>query len=199
MGMKPRYVFRPWKRCEWEAMNGKVFGIFPYAITKERKDKFYFSDKIMKNNTMLFYSTKYFKKSPNIKKIKDLKSYKIGGVLGYNYVSAFKNAGLNVDYVTNDDLNVKKLYHNRINIALWDQILGWHLIEKIYPKEKKMFKTLDITLEKIVPSIQQGDSYLMISKKYPNSINLKNKFNQALKRIKKNGTYNKIFEKYMSK
>ncbi len=195
MGMKPTYHFYPWKRAEEVTRHGKVFGAFPYAVTKERKQHFDFSDLIMKNRTLFFYHKKHLKKKIEINTLEDLKPYRTGGVLGYNYVPVFAEAGLNVDYVVADEQNVKKLYLNRIDIAVLDTILGWHLIQKLYPNESDVFGTSETTLGAMVPSLQDG-SYLMISRSYPNAEQLRDRFNQALQRIKESGTCRAIFKKY---
>ncbi len=196
MGMTPKYSFYPWKRSEFYTLKGKVFGTFPYAITEERKKDFYFSDLIMKNRSLFFYYKKHLKQKPEVSTLKDLKPYRIGGVLGYNYVSAFKAAGLNVGYVATDEQNVKKLYLNRIDIAVWDTLLGWQLIKQIYPNEADVFGTLETSLEAAETSLKAGDSYLMISKSYPNAEQIRDRFNKALQRIKEKGIYRSIFEKH---
>ncbi len=111
MGMTPKYVFYPWKRCEQTTLAGEVFGAFPYAVTETRQQDFDFSDLIMKNNVLFFYHKKHLTQKPEVTTLKDLEPYLIGGALGYNYVPAFTEAGLRVDYVDTDEQNVKKLYN----------------------------------------------------------------------------------------
>ncbi len=196
MGMTPKYFFCPWKRCERTTLVGEVFAAFPYAVTKTRKKDFDFSDLIMKKRTLLFYNRKHLTRKPEVNALKDLKPYRIGGVLGYDYVQAFSQAGLKVDYVATDKQNVLKLYKKRIDIAVWDAILGWHLIQQLYPDEKEVFGTLETSMEAMADSLQEGDSYLMISRSYPNAKQLRDRFNQALQRIHDKGIYQSIFEKY---
>lgn len=189
MGMKPIYHFSPWKRGELMTREGKVFGTFPYAVTDERKKVFNFSDQIMENKTVFFYNKKYMKQKPSWETLEDLKQYKIGGVLGYSYVSELTNAGLKVRYVATDEQNVVKLDLNRINLMVADLLVGKTLIRQHYPHEQEMFGLLDKPLE-------LGNSHLMISGKYPDAKLLLNQFNKALKRIKEKRIYSNIFEKY---
>ncbi len=189
MGMKPKYYFYPWKRAEYAIREGRVFGAFPYAVTEERKKEFNYSNLIMENHMVFFYNKKYLKQKPVWLTLKDLKPYRIGGGIGYSYVSKLTKAGLKVQYVTLGEQNVEKLYLNRIDLTVFDLIVGWNLIRQLYPHEVEVFGTLDKPFE-------TGNSHLMISKKYPNSEQLHIRFNRALKRIKEKRIYHSIFEKH---
>jgi len=177
MDMKPKYYFYPWKRAENVTREGRVLGAFPYAVTEERKKEFDYSDLIMENKTVFFYNKKHLNQKPVWITLKDLKPFRIGGVIGYSYTSTFTKAGLKVQYVPLDENNVGKLYLNRIDLAVMDLLVGWNLIRELYPNEIDIFGTLDKPLD-------TGNSHLMISRKYPNAKQLRDRFNQALKRIK---------------
>lgn len=196
MGMKPEYFFCPWVRCERLTRIGEVFGTFPYAVTEVRKMDFEFSDYIVKNRVSFFYNKKHLKNKIKLKSLKDLKNYLIGGVKGYSYVPQFTNAGLNVDYADVDEQSVLKLYFNRIDIAVIDLMQGWFLIKKNFPDEIELFATFEKSLGDVEPSLKEGDSHLMISRKYPDSKKLHRLFDQALIRIKRKGIYQAILKKH---
>ncbi len=196
MGMTPKYTFYPWKRCEMATLDGDVFGTFPYAKTEIRQQDFNFSDLILKNRTLFFYHKKHLAKKPIVNSLRDLKQYRMGGALGYDYIPVFKEAGLNIRYAYTDELTLKNMYRDRLDIAVWDSLLGWHLIQKLYPDEKDVFGTLENSLETVAPSLKEGHSYMMISRNYPNYKQLQDKFNQAFLRIKEKGIYHKILLKH---
>jgi len=52
-GIKPEYKFNPWKRTEMMVDRGMAFAAFPYALTENRKKKYYISDP-------LYYGADYF-------------------------------------------------------------------------------------------------------------------------------------------
>jgi polar amino acid transport system substrate-binding protein len=189
MGLETQYSFFPWKRCESVLENGEAFAAFPYVKTADREKIFDFSDVVANTTGRFFYLKSNIKQKVSWKTLADLKTYKVGGTLGYWYEKDFKEAGLNVYYAGSDENNLKHLYSGTIDIVAMDELMGWHYITKLYPKEVNRFDTLNKPLNDM-------PLYLMISKKYPNSAELKIKFNKALIKIKKNGVLAAILKKY---
>jgi len=78
----------------------------------------------------------------------------------------------------------------RIDILPVDELVGWSLIKKYYPKEIEKFATIE-------KKLNENDLHLMISKKYPNSIEIKEKIDKAIKELVADGTFRKIINKYI--
>lgn len=189
MGFEVEYKFFPWKRCEELVKSGEAFATFPYIITDERQKIFTFSDPVANSTGRLFYLKKNFKSEPIWTDYKSLKKYSIGGTFGYWYEAEFKKTGLKVDYSPNDEVAIKKLYSGRVNMLAIDELVGWELIKKLYPKEIDKFDVMDNPLN-------ISELHLMISSSYANSSNLKDRFNISLSKIKKTPIYDKILKKY---
>jgi polar amino acid transport system substrate-binding protein len=189
MGMTPKYSFVPWKRGLFMTKAGEAFAIFPAAVTSDRQKEYDFSDMILENRSVFFYNRQNMKQPPSWTNPEDLKPYRIGGVSGYSYVSAFAEAGLKVDYSPTEEANLKMLYAQRVNLMITDERVGWYLIGQMYPNERDLFGVLE------KPFIT-GNSHLMVSRTYPNARQLTDRFNQALQRIKENGTFKKILTKH---
>jgi polar amino acid transport system substrate-binding protein len=94
MGVPVKYVFSPWKRAEGEVYAGEAFAAFPYIKTEERLKKYDYSDPVMPSTGVFFYMPNRQKSKITYEKLEDLKSYRVGGVLGYWYEEPFKQAGL---------------------------------------------------------------------------------------------------------
>ncbi len=189
MGSKPEYKFYPWKRCESSVKKGKVWATFPYGYTKERAKDFLFSDVLLETSTKFFYYKKHTKKKIEWKTLSDLKPYRIGGVLGYYYEADFKKAGLSVDYAPSEILSLKKAIRGRIALVPLDEAVGWSLIKKNFPDKSADFGVID-------KAHDTSGNFLMVSKDYPDSKKLLQKFNTALKTIKQNGEMEVILKKY---
>lgn len=195
MGVKFKFKFMPWKRCEITVDQLQAWAAIPYLRTPEREKKFAFSELLYTSNTKFFYYMPKDKKkaitySGLYSGLKDLKPYKIGGIIGYYYVQAFLDAGLKPQLVTNEDQNLNKLFVGRIDLIPINETIGWHLINTRFPPEQvKNFGTLDNPLK-------TAFAYLMTSKKYPNTQELLKRFNQALEKIKSSGVYKKIIDQY---
>lgn len=162
MGMKTKFVYAPWKRVEVIVNKGQAFAAIPYSYTNERAKIFNYSIPIMDSTYIFLYNKKRYPNGIHYKELNDLKSYRIGGVIGYWYDSLFKEAGLNVEYVASDEQSIKKLYSGRIDLAATDTLVGQMLIKELYPKQTEVFGEL-------APSFAHQCLHLMVSKHYPNA------------------------------
>lgn len=181
MGMDVQYRFAPWRRVEALVQSGDVFAGIPYSCTPERRAFYECSEPIMNSSYVFFYNKKAYPNGINYTTLADLTRYRIGGVTGYWYESIFANAHLKVEYVIGDDLGIKKLYANRIDLAATDALVGWTLIKKLYPQEFNQFAIAG------APFATQK-LHLLVSKKYPNGLELMQKFNATLKQMRVKGT-----------
>jgi polar amino acid transport system substrate-binding protein len=191
--------FVPWERGEKMLKNGEAFGSFPYAITPERQQDFLYSDRLLVNPSgKFFYKVKNFPTPLSVNSLSDFKSYKFSLLAGEASEELFNAAGVKVESVISDELNIQRLYKERVDFTQMDPVLGWYLIEKLYPGETHLFGTLDITFQELIGDTANSDwdSYLMVSPNYPNSEALLEQFNLALEQIIAKGIYDEILVKY---
>lgn len=190
MGVKFVFKFMPWKRCELALENQDAWGAVPYVQTPERGKKFYFSDKLFNRQAKFFsYSPDGKRKQIPYAGLSDLKGYVIGGVRGYYYEQPLLQAGLQVELVTTDEQNFRKLKAGKVDLIPSDEVVGFYIIKKRFPLEAGNFSTLSTPLD------ASGD-YLMTLRKYPDTQGLLAKFNAALKKVKENGVYQRILDKH---
>jgi polar amino acid transport system substrate-binding protein len=190
MGVRFVFKFMPWKRCESAVEKREAWGAIPYVRTQEREKTFYFSEKLFdRKGKFYFYSPRGIPKQIPYAGLSDLKGYIIGGVRGYYYEQTLLEAGLQVEFVTADEQNFRKLKAGKVDLIIADEVVGSYIIRKRFPREVGNFFTLSKPLDVI------GD-YLMTSKQYPDTRDLLTKFNMALKKIKENGGYQRILNKY---
>lgn len=190
MGVKFEFKYMPWKRCELALENQDAWGAVPYVLTPERGKKYYFSEKLFNRQAKFFsYSPDGKRKQIPYDRLSDLKGYVIGGVRGYYYEQPLLQAGLQVELVTTDEQNFRKLKAGKVDLIPSDEVVGFHIIKKRFPLETGNFSTLSTPLD------ASGD-YLMTSKKYPGTQRLLARFNAALKKVKENGVYQRILDKH---
>ncbi len=184
------FRFMPWKRCELSLENNEAWGAIPFVRTPERENKFYFSEPLFtREGRFFYYNPKGMRKQIIFNELSDLKKYRIGGVRGYYYTDDFQNAGLRVVYVASDEQNFIMLKMQRVDLIPADEAVGLYIIHKLFPQEIQNFFTLAKPLDK-------SSDYLISSKHYPDALDLLNRFNMALIKIKKNGKYQEILDKY---
>ncbi len=187
MGLTPRYSFYPWKRCESNTASGKVWATFPYTITSERATVFDFSDAVSSSVTRFFYYGP--DKGYVYNSIDDLKKYKIGGISGYFYTERFAKEGIEVFYAPDEKSAFNMLREGRVELLALNDMVGWHIINSNFAADKDKFHTLP-------KALSDNPLRLMVSRKYPGSKRLLQRFNEALAKVKTSGRYEEILGKY---
>ncbi len=185
MGVTPQYRFYPWRRCFMSVKQGDIFGAFPYVITEKRKKDVFYSEPIISSNNLFFYRIDKFPQGIVYDRLEDLKTYRLGGVIGYFYEEMFKQENLTVSYFSTEEKMLRLLYHKRIDLMPLNEQVGWHLIRKQYPQEIGKFATIS------KPLSSKG-LHLIVSKKYPDAEKLLKQFNAALHTVKNTPLYKSI-------
>lgn len=188
-GIEVVYKFYPWMRCELYVKTGKVFAATPYFKTEERIKKYDFSDPIIYSYNRFFYNKEKFPKGYDWNKIGDFKDYRLGGILGYWYIPALERAGINIAYSTKDKKNLLLLIHQRIDFTIIDELTGFKLLKYNFPEDVHKIGVL-----KKPESILKF--HLLISRKYPQNIELTANFNKGLEIIKNKSVYKNLLELY---
>jgi len=187
VGIDVKLKFYPWKRSRFMVVQGSSLGSFPWTELDDRKNFAYFSAPIFVSKQVLFYRTDNIE-ALKYDKLVELKKYKVGGVRKYWYEKLYTETGLNVDWGHDPETNMKKLFHKRIDLYCEDEVVGWGILKKFYPKDYRKFAT-------DTKPLKQAAQRIMFSKKHPKAKDMLDKFNKGLKSLKEKGTYKKIAEK----
>ena len=191
IGITPVFLFRPWKRAETELLNGKAFAAFPYAKTNQRKNKFLFSDILYSTTTVLMYHQNKIKPDLlNYKAVKDLRGYTIGGIRGGFYESILKHKGINFEGTNSIEQSLNKLKIGRVDLCIGGKLVLYDAVNTFFPEDIKKFKVLGQSFG------EKTHAYLMISKSYPRSEKIREKFNHGLSQLIKSGDYIQLINKY---
>ncbi len=184
------FQFYPWVRCETMVGAGEAFGAAPYFKNEERLKKYDFSDPIVYSSNRFFFNKEKFPKGFSWHTLKDFRGYRVGGIRGYWYIPDFEQAGLTIDYVSDDQANLRKLVFARIDFLVLDEFVG----QKILRENFSAAEAAKIgVLERPESFIK---FHLMISRKYPDHAELAAELNQGLRIMKKKGSYQAILQRY---
>jgi polar amino acid transport system substrate-binding protein len=168
---------------------GKYDAGFSAYYSIQRAKDYIFSEPIGVCSRVAFLK----KKTTQIifKKLADLKSFRIGVTRAHIYdVPEFDDAEfLNKIESTSNEANITNLIKGRIDLVIIDKVVAQYLIDKKFMDNKSKLDFLDFTDRK-------GELYLIISKKSEVSGQLKRDFNYGLKKIKEDGTFDRIVKKY---
>jgi polar amino acid transport system substrate-binding protein len=191
-GIVPEYVFVPWKRAELNLANGLAFGAFPYSANPERKQQFDFSDPLyVVSNALVYYEG-----NPSVRALKgdealpDLKQYKFGVISGSFAEPQLKQLGIGYNSVTTVDQLVQMLELGRFDIYVDDEATIFDAVNRLFPAEAAKFRALT------TPFGARTPNGVMVSRSYPNSAAILQRFNEGLAKINKTGEYDKILAKY---
>ena len=186
-GITVEYGFFPWKRAFMLAQKGQEQkerwdGTLVWSYSDERVQDFYFSDAVIHSSFVFFHlKTTAF----DWNTIDDLKDFKIGATLGYNYGEDFETAEkdgmIKVHRVAEDEQNFIKVLKGRIQIFPQDVDVGYAMLHKQFTKEEAELFTHHPLPVKAVPFS------LILSKNVDGNEQLLDVFNRGLKTLRESG------------
>ncbi|MGD9212839.1 MAG: transporter substrate-binding domain-containing protein [Desulfobacteraceae bacterium] len=183
--------FIPMARTVWAITTGKypVMLGTPKWFASDNKEHLIESIDLLVIRFLLFYRKDRFPNGLSYKSLHELKKYTIGNVRGSSTISILKTAGLNMELVRKVELNFKKLYAGRVDLAVGVDLSGWDVLKKIYPNSINEFATIE------KPFFSANVSAIFLKKQ----TDLIRKFRIGLGKILKDGTYNSIIKEYYGK
>ncbi len=192
VGLNVRYEFFPWVRALHVA-HESFDGTLVWAKTPQRQQNFFYSEPVMIDKVAIFY---HKDKPIRWNDIEDLKPYRVAIMRGYNNGNEMAKAEASGEYnfvtVTSETHALKMLFHRRIDIAVIDNTVGLELIRKDYSKKEQ---SLFIAHPK---SVVARPLHVLLSRKFAINELYISKFNVALQEMKKDGTYDVIYQNMLS-
>ena len=184
-GDKNNIVILPWARSYHDIQNKKNQVLFVMTRTKTREDLFKWVGPIAPNNWVLFAKEDSDIKLTSLEDAKNM-NYSIG-TYAKDAAEVFlqDNGFTNINSVSDDKLNVKKLYNNRIDMWITGEYQGLIKVKK---------SNLNLKLKKIL-DVKKTMLYIAFSKDV--SDKTINKWQKELDLLKSNGEYQTILNKYL--
>lgn len=182
----------PWSRVFADLENHTYYASLGWSKTSEREENFIFNRIPILHTHMKFY---YYEgngiEDPSIYQgdLSALKDYKIGGVKQYFYSDSLIEAGLDVDWVSEENLNYMKLKTGRIDLFLNQPIIVNAYLEEHFPEDRDRFKSLDVDYATLY-------DYLITHKDYPDAAMITADFDKALEKLHRDGTISSLQSKY---
>ena len=187
-GVTVKLDYFPWARSYKLVVEGKYDGTFPwYSTDQKRKETLYSEQPVIEDKEVFFKL-----KSSGFKwdTLPDLKTYKVGAIIGYSHVDRFKAASVRFSGVKNEKLNFQKLISKRIDTFPASELVGYYLLKQQFSKQEAAMITHDSK------PLSNSGMYVLFSRTKSGSKGFYEKFNKGMKAIKENGTLEKILKKY---
>jgi len=188
MDVDVSFRFIPMARAVWsviEQRNTAMLGT-PQWFAKENKAHLIEAVDLLIIRFLFFYKKDRFPDGLSYDQLHELKQYRIGNVRGSSTLPLFQRAGLNLELVGEVEQNFKKLYADRIDLAVGVDLSGWAILQKLYPSSIHQFSTIK------KPFFSAYVSAVFLKEQ----TDLIQKFRNGLEKILGNGTYQRIIKEY---
>jgi len=188
-GIQVEYKQYPWVRMTKKAVIGEIDAVMGLFKTPDRVNYFDFSDEGLIYEEYSFFTWK----GSGIKysgKLDELKGITIGVVQDYKYSGDFDQASfLKREKCLADQNVLEKLIKKRFDIAIGNKMVIEYYAKKLDVLEK---------IEWLSPLVASGYSHVIAFSKAKGkqSEELAKKFSEAIKQLIKNGTFQRILDKY---
>lgn len=191
-GIQVTFAYMPWKRVETETRLGRYHASSFWFVNQASETDFILSDPISLHKEVFFHLKS--RPFPRWQSLADLGGLKIGATLGYTYTGDFwravKAGKIKVEFVARDELNAKKVLAGRLDAFPMEEVSGWALLSDLdtFPRG-----TRDLFMTEQRP-LRTTEGRLRFPKRLPGSAILAAKFNAGLHEMKKDGTFDRIYQ-----
>ncbi len=183
--------YSSWKRAFEQAKNNEADSTCCWFFVADREEDFYYSDPVTEE-TQVFFHLKSFKF--DWETVDDLEGLRIGGNTGFHYgdvLDEAERAGrISMDRARSYEQNLKKLLAGRIQIYPAAAITAYDHLESTYsPGTRALF-----TYHR--KPLLRKQLHLLLPKKMnkDRARRVLTQFNEGLRRIGENGTYDRIMK-----
>lgn len=183
VGDTVEFRFYPWSRTLLVSEEGDVDASFPWSHSAEREEQYLYSDPIGEYGYVFFH----LKATPfSWNRLEDLEGLTIGATYSYNYGDAFiegAEQGLyQIEWVSADELNWRKLMAGRIDLFPSDREAGYAALRELFPDDSRLKITHHPTPLKPTTSI-----HLLFPRQIPESVPRLERFNDGLRMLVEDG------------
>ena len=193
MGYRSFIDILPTKRAQQMTIKGAYSALFPLTKSAKRESYCLLSDPIS------YIVDVFFKRKSDAiswERLDDLERHIVGATDGYNYANVFLDAVrrnvIKVDLIASRSpelQHLKKLVNSRIDLAICERSVCTHLLNAHRPE----FDSLDFIPKPIGPI---RSFRVCFSRKWPGAIHLVSQFNRALERMRVEGKFKAIMDRY---
>lgn len=191
-GHTVEFHYMPWKRAVSQATKGKKYhALFGCWYKKEREKTFVFSKETMLDGSAHFLAQK--DSTISITKPEDLSGLTIGIVRGFATSDALKEL-FKSKKSKRFNVNKKESFFKLIQKKRVDMVMDNIFVNQ--ESFKKKFPGQSYNLKKVGSDFFNGKLYMCWSKKYPGIQKIVDDFDNNLKAMKTDGTFEKIKKEF---
>ena len=187
VGVEVEYGFFPWKRAMKLAREGRWDGSLVWFDTEERRANFFYTEPIVPATNSFFHLTSF---EFHWRIFEDLKDLRVGGTSEYSYGKAFdaaETAGIFRTYRSiSDEVGLTNLLKGRIDVFPGELLVTYRQIRDTFSEQEAVLFTHH------PKHISEPPLHLILSKTVPGNEQMRDLFNEGLKRFKASGKHGQI-------
>ena len=193
VGLNFTFNLIPWIQCLDKVETGETYTmVTSVAYSQERDEKYIMTDDYYTVQPHYFYVKSNFPNGMDIKSIDDFASYKVCGLLGYNYT----NFGIPVETI---DVGTKVFPQliEKVERKRCDLFLARYEIFSGFSKTGNDYINNHNLGTAIIPGVQGDKFHMMISRNYEYAEELKTLLNEGIAQLKATGEAQRLLEPYL--
>jgi len=199
-GRKVLISMMPWKRAQREVELGRQDGVFNTGNTAWRREWAYFNDDVLFAESYALFTIKNKNVYINLE-FDNVADLQVGIQRGYVYGEKFQQALDNEKFkgiatVETIQQNIQKLIKNRVDLFIGDLIPTIYYLKQTGILDKVSIVKQQGSDKKLIISV--WPTYMAFSKNTISKDYVK-RFNRALVEMKRDGTSQKIFDKFIGR
>lgn len=188
MGMRVDWQILSWPLVEKWVVNGRVFAGLPYVKTPERLALYDFSQPLLASHSVLFYRRDNHRvTSANLNALAHLR---IAGPSGYWWENVLTQRGATIMHVSDELAAFKILSVDRADVVPQDELVGWYLVNAHLVDLRDQLATMPL------PNAPTDTLHLILSRQYPDTDKLRQRFAKALADELRTGSLNAAVNHY---
>lgn len=192
LGLTVEFDFLNWKRAWSYVEEGQVEAVVSTSRKDERKPFLIYPQEDMWTSSYVFFVNKD-KKAPALGGYEDVKAkgLTVGTIRGNSYNEDFWAAGLKTEEATDLETSLKKLAGGRIDLVIADKTVGLYTAKMLGIRNQiAVYDTVLFSKGYPMPFASKSD--------YPGLADIAARYEAELKKLKADGTYDKIFAKWLN-
>ncbi len=178
----------PWVRVPLEVTSGRADGAL--ICWPEEIKKF----DLLPSRAVFISELGFFVRKSDAEKINvalaAMKGQKVGAVRGYGYPPALEASGALIDYVHDDQPNLRKLLARRVDYVALEKVVGEYLLQ-----QPELAEVRDKVVWK-APAFARLPLYVGIARQLPNAASILADLNEGLAAMDKDGSYQVLAQRY---
>ena len=191
MEIKTEFGFFPWARATYLAQIGEWDGVVAWTRQPAFENDFYYSDPVYEGKHVFFH----LKSNPfDWNSIEDLEGMKVGGIISYEYSKdirqGIEDGIIEMEYVSKEILNFRKLLAGRIDIFPENIEVGYHILNANFPPEVVKLFTHHPKPSRELPY------HLLLTRKRQDNERVMDLFNYGLKILRESGKYDEYLSEF---